>query len=150
MEQIRVDLGRKSYEVCDMDGSVLGVLTFNPSDVGIAGRMQEVADKLQETFEGMGSEAMTAERVAAIDAQIREQLDYALGAKGAADILLGGGSALAICSGDGVTVVEKVLEAVMPVIESVTRDAADKSNKRVAKHTSKYQGSSRGLAPDQK
>ena len=47
-EQITLDLGVKTYEIKDPDGNVTGVVRFNPSDPGFAGRWQQAMGKIEE------------------------------------------------------------------------------------------------------
>ena len=36
--ELKIDRGLKSYEVKDIDGTLLGTLYVNPADIGIAAR----------------------------------------------------------------------------------------------------------------
>ena len=38
MATLKIDLGLKSFEVCDTDGNTLGTIRFNPSDPGLLPR----------------------------------------------------------------------------------------------------------------
>ena len=39
--ELNIDRGLKSYDVKDADGTLIGTIRFNPSDIGLAGRMEE-------------------------------------------------------------------------------------------------------------
>ena len=36
--ELNIDRGLKSYDVKDADGTLIGTIRFNPSDIGLAGR----------------------------------------------------------------------------------------------------------------
>lgn len=44
--ELNIDRGLKSYDVKDADGTLIGTIRFNPSDIGLAGRMEEPAPRL--------------------------------------------------------------------------------------------------------
>ena len=39
--ELNIDRGLKSYDVKDADGTLIGTIRFNPSDIGLAGRMED-------------------------------------------------------------------------------------------------------------
>ena len=41
MATLKIDLGLKSFEVCDTDGNTLGTIRFNPSDPGLLPRWKD-------------------------------------------------------------------------------------------------------------
>ena len=44
MAVLNINLGLKSYEICDTDGNTVGVIRFNPSDPGMVSRGKEVQE----------------------------------------------------------------------------------------------------------
>ena len=46
--ELNIDRGLKSYDVKDADGTLIGTIRFNPSDIGLAGRMEEARAKIAE------------------------------------------------------------------------------------------------------
>lgn len=144
---IKIDLGLRKYELQDEDGSTLGTISFNPSDPGMLPRWEEAKRRVTE----LTAEAANIDSVAAVgdlDNQIKAAIDYAFGGPVSA-VVFQGVSSLAVCP-DGALVVEKVIEALLPVIEEAMKAAAKESHQRVAKRTGKYTASpAAGLAPGQ-
>ena len=157
MERISIDVGLKTYEVCDADGNVLGTVTINPSDMGMVGRAPEAMENIQalaekakkvETDIKNSNEMDAAKTIAEIDRSIKEQIDYIFGSS-VSDVLFGGVSCLTTCD-NGSMVLENVLNALEPIIK-VSRETANANRqKRIAAHTAKYAGHSAGLAPGQR
>ena len=83
----------------------------------------------------------------AVDKAIKEQLDHAFGAE-VSPVFFGGMSSLALCE-DGELVLEKVMEAVVPIFEDATGKAVAASNARKAQRLEKYRDKRVGLAPGQ-
>lgn len=55
--ELVIDRGVKSYDVKDIDGTLLGVIKINPADIGISGRfvsarnaIAELAEQAKKTF----------------------------------------------------------------------------------------------------
>ena len=46
--ELNIDRGLKSYDVKDADGTLIDTIRFNPSDIGLAGRMEEARAKIAE------------------------------------------------------------------------------------------------------
>lgn len=153
MERISIDVGLKSYEVADKDGNVLGTVTINPSDVGMAGRVSEAMETIKALTEK--AEAVdksdgfaAAAAIAEIDHAIKDQVDYIFGSK-VSEVFFGTVSSLATCE-NGNSVLENVLNALMPIVEASCKAANENRQKRVSAHTAKYTNRSAGLAPGQR
>lgn len=153
-EQIVLDLGVKTYEIKDPYGNVTGVVQFNPSDPGFAGRWQQAEAKIESYRQRINE--MQASGVPEIDQwpvlmeasdAIKQAFDYAFGAP-VSQAFFGGASAFALTA-NGHAVLENVLEGVAPVIEKALKSAAEKAQQRMAGHTAPYQGTTKGLAPGQ-
>lgn len=153
-EQIVLDLGVKTYEIKDPDGNVTGVVRFNPSDPGFAGRWQQAEAKI-EAYNRKITE-MNAAGTPEIDQwpmlmeasdAIKQAFDYAFGAP-VSQAFFGGASAFAMTQ-SGRLVIENVLDGVYPIIEKALKSAAKKAQQRMAGHTAPYQGTTKGLAPGQ-
>ena len=78
MATLKIDLGLKSFEVCDTDGNTLGTIRFNPSDPGLLpGKAAEKrVRELASTPEG---EYDTADGLAMLDREVKAQIDHAFG-----------------------------------------------------------------------
>ena len=153
-EQITLDLGFKTFEVKDPDGNVAGVVRFNPSDPGFAGRWQQVMQKF-EAYRAKIND-MAAAGTPEIDQwpvlmeasdAIKQAFDYAFGSP-VSQVFFGGASAFALAE-NGSMVIANVLEALTPIISDSLKAAAQKAQQRMAAHTAPYQGTTKGLAPGQ-
>ena len=140
-EQIVLDLGVKTYEIKDPDGTVTGTVRFNPADPGFAGRWQQAEAKIESYRQRINE--MQASGVPEIDQwpllmeasdAIKNTFDYAFGAP-VSQVFFGGYSAFALTA-NGHTVLENV-------------STAKKAQQRMASHTAPYQGTTKGLAPGQ-
>lgn len=145
--ELKIDRGLKSYDVTDADGTQLGKVFINPADLGIYARLDEARRNIQELASGL-TDAFGVEDIAKVDKAIKEQINYIFGSDASA-VFFQGVSSLALLP-DGALVFEKVLLAVVPMIEDAVGDAVKASKKRVAKHTAAYVNKTKGLAPGQK
>lgn len=141
---LKIDLGFRTYEICDADENVIGVIRFNPADMGFVSRWQE----FQSCAEALGlNPPETPQELAAKDAQMKDLLDKTFAAP-VSEVLFQGLSCFALCV-DGRFVLENVLEALVPEIKEAISAAQKESEKRISKHTAAYEGSMAGLAPGQ-
>lgn len=141
--EITIDHGYKTYDIRDTDGMLAGTIRFNPSDPGIAGRLDEAVKKI----ESLCGKPVTPERMLELDKVIRDQLDYAFGSPVSA-VLFGGNSAVAFCD-NGRLLLENVLDAIFPVVKADIEAAQRASAARVEQYTAPYKDSTAGLAPGQ-
>lgn len=49
--ELVIDRGVKSYDVKDVDGTLLGVIKINPADIGISGRFVSARNAIAELAE---------------------------------------------------------------------------------------------------
>ena len=137
--ELKIDRGLKSYEVKDLDDTLLGTIYVNPADFGIAARLED----------GLASDAdADVDKIIEADKLIKEQVNYIFGSD-ASSVFFKGVSALALLP-DGSMVFEKVLQAAVPIIEDAVGKAIKASQKRVQKHVGAYTNTAKGLAPGQK
>lgn len=147
--ELKIDRGLKSYEVKDLDDTLLGTIYVNPADFGIAARLEEARRAIQQLADGMASDAdADVDKIIEADKLIREQINYIFGSD-ASSVFFKGVSALALLP-DGTMVFEKALQAAVPIIEDAVGKAVKASQKRVQKHTGAYTNTAKGLAPGQK
>ena len=144
--ELKIDRGVKSYDVKDADGTLLGTVRLNLADAGMMGRFEEARRQIDNMIQDAGADA-TPDTMIAVDKAIKEQLDYAFGAE-VSPVFFGGMSSLALCE-DGELVLEKVMEAVVPIFEDATGKAVAASNARKAQRLEKYRDKRVGLAPGQ-
>lgn len=153
-EQIILDLGVKTYEVKNQDGTVTGTVRFNPSDPGFAGRWQQAEAKIESYRQKINEMQVSGTPeidqwpvlMEASDA-IKQAFDYAFGAP-VSEVFFGGASAFAMTE-NGHMVLENVLDGVYPIIEKALVQAAGKMKQRMEKHTLPYADPAKGLAPGQ-
>ena len=112
--ELVIDRGVKSYDVKDIDGTLLGVIKINPADIGISGRFVSARNAIAELAE-QAKQDMTPEKILAMDTTIKAELNKVFGSD-VSSVFFGGLSALALAD-DGAFVFEKVLEAVAPLVE---------------------------------
>lgn len=138
---IVIDDGLKTYDIANTKGEILGQFVFNPADVNILDRYNEVIKNL----EGMDmklpqdtAEEDVAEEKRKIDSVICENIDYLLGAEASKNFfaIMGPLSLLA----NGQLFVENVLDAIGLVIQKETGERVKKLNTKIKKYTSKYHG----------
>lgn len=147
--ELKIDRGLKSYEVKDIDGTLLGTIYVNPADFGIAARLEEARRAIQQLADGLASDAdADVDKIIEADKLIKEQVNYIFGSD-ASSVFFKGVSALALLP-DGSMVFEKVLQAAVPIIEDAVGKAIKASQKRVQKHVGVYLNTAKGLAPGQK
>ena len=147
--ELKIDRGLKSYEVKDIDGTLLGTIYVNPADFGIAARLEEARRAIQQLADGLASDTdADVDKIIEVDKLIREQVNYIFGSD-ASSVFFKGVSALALLP-DGSMVFEKVLQAAVPIIEDAVGKAIKASQMRVQKHAGAYTNTATGLAPGQK
>lgn len=147
--ELKIDRGLKSYEVKDIDGTLLGTIYVNPADFGIAARLEEARRAIQQLADGLASDAdADVDKIIEADKLIKEQVNYIFGSD-ASSVFFKGVSALALLP-DGSMVFEKVLQAAVPIIEDAVGKAIKASQMRVQKHAGAYTNTAKGLAPGQK
>ena len=147
--ELKIDRGLKSYEVKDLDDTLLGTIYVNPADFGIAARLEEARRTIQQLADGLASDAdADVDKIIEADKIIREQVNYIFGSD-ASSVFFKGVSALALLP-DGSMVFEKVLQAAVPIIEDAVGKAIKASQMRVQKHAGAYTNTAKCLAPGQK
>lgn len=147
--ELKIDRGLKSYEVKDLDDTLLGTIYVNPADFGIAARLEEARRAIQQLADGLASDAdADVDKIIEADKLIKEQVNYIFGSD-ASSVFFKGVSALALLP-DGTMVFEKALQAAVPIIEDAVGKAIKASQMRVQKHAGAYTNTAKGLAPGQK
>ena len=70
--ELVIDRGVKSYDVKDIDGTLLGVIKINPADIGISGRFVSARNAIAELAE-QAKQDMTPEKILAMDTPTMER-----------------------------------------------------------------------------
>ena len=141
---LKIDLGLRTYEICDADENIVGTIRFNPADMGFVSRWQAFQACAQALA---ANHPTTPQELAEKDAEMKDLLDKTFAAP-VSGVLFQGLSCFALCV-DGRFVLENVMEALVPVIRDAIVAAQKESEKRIAQHTAAYEGSTVGLAPGQ-
>jgi uncharacterized protein YqgV (UPF0045/DUF77 family) len=139
--QIIIDDGFKTYELINKEKKVLGVISFNPSDVNIVYRYKEVVEELEKINVNTKAEGNTEETIEAIrqaDEIAYEKINYLANADVAQTLFSIMGPYSIMPSGQ--SFVEYIMEVIANIITQETGVRVKKMNKRIQKHTSKYHG----------
>lgn len=134
-ERITVVTGKKTYEIADTEGNVLGTFSFVPTDVSILERYKSVAEYFRKVSEEI-KERDVEETIAELEKGIREKIDYMFDAP-VSESFFSITSPLTLLE-DGGTFAEHIVGVVGQVIENEMKDHKLKHEKRVEKYTAKY------------
>lgn len=143
-----------NLEEFTINGDPGRVIRFDPSDVGIMDRLGIFKQQLQEKFAQLEAANADLEIRADMDAEeterlfdrvtaltrevnefIRQQINYIFDSE-VADVVFGNQSPLSTVK--GVTLAERFLNAVTPIIEKTLKKEQQASSKRVSKYTARY------------
>lgn len=130
--QLNVDTGSILIEINDR-GEKMGEFRFNPSDLDIVKRYEDVVEYLKGVTLG---ENAGAEEVLAFSEKIKEQFDYLLNYK-VSDIIFAKCNPLTpLANGDFYC--ENVLEGIAGIIEQSTNQRVEQKKAKIRKATAKY------------
>lgn len=136
MQDLVFDEGYKEFSI---NGDLNRVIRFNPKDVGILERFDTAQKKIREYIKAMpddeSDQGKAVEELRKADAFIRQQVDYIFGGSVEAAAF---GSQSPLSTNGGVTLCERFLQAVQPVLEHEIDEERKKSRERTAKYTSRY------------
>lgn len=141
MEKISVKTGKKRYLVVDEYDKKLGVVEIDPADTGILKRtedaqvnIQEALNELSSLSDDIGKKEM-ADKLTSIDTRIREELNALFNYDVSSVVFK---KTHCISTSNGVTFVERFLDAITPIIEKEFDKEFEASSKRIRKYTEKY------------
>lgn len=163
MEQIRVNDGSKIYQIVNQNNEELGVFRFNPTDMGMLEKYNDVVERISKVLQGLGGGETEvpalpapegegkapvdegedpAAAVSLLSRQTKEAMDEI---KAAVDELFGydTSSFWAVCSpltplANGQFFIENVMDAVAQVIEKEMGQRAKKVQSKMRAYTAKY------------
>lgn len=138
-EQITITSGLKTYDLVNEKKELLGQITFNPSDMNIVNRHQEVIKSLNELKKEFGSKSeikSTYEQIEELDNIVYEKFDYLFGAK-VSDVIFSIMGPFSVLE-SGQLFFEHVLNAISAVIEEDANKKAKKALSKIKKYTQKY------------
>ena len=140
MNNLNFDDGFREF-VINNDASK--VIRINPSDVAMLTRFSEAQKKIDEAIKNAGDIEITAEgkavdfevagkKVEELDNLIKEQVDYVFNSK-VADMVFGNQSPMSNIG--GISLFERFLDCIEPVIKEAITAKRVESKKRVSKYT---------------
>lgn len=133
---IIIDDGKKTYNIRNHEGEIIGQFRLNPTDMNIRKRYEEAIEKLDHLSDMIDENKTTDENFEMIEKFICDQMDYIF----QSDV---SGSFFSVVSplsvmADGEDFFIKVLDAIGSVIQVSMKSAWDKADKKVSKYTKKY------------
>ena len=135
MASIKVSTGLKVYDIEDENGNVRGQISFNPSDLGFYDRAAQFYDDMQTMIDSIENDdsIVGMEKVSAADKMMKEKLNQLFDDENASKVVFGNQNCFNTLN--GVSFVERFLNAFMPIIKKEFEKEQKSSQKRVEKYT---------------
>lgn len=135
MASIKVSTGLKVYDIEDENGNVRGQISFNPSDLGFYDRATQFYDDMQTMIESIENDdsIVGMEKVSAADKVMKEKLNQLFDDENASKVVFGNQNCFNTLN--GVSFVERFLNAFMPIIKKEFEKEQKSSQKRIEKYT---------------
>lgn len=135
MASIKVSTGLKVYDIEDENGNVRGQISFNPSDLGFYDRATQFYDDMQTMIESIENDdsIVGMEKVSAADKAMKEKLNQLFDDENASKVVFGNQNCFNTLN--GVSFVERFLNAFMPIIKKEFEKEQKSSQKRIEKYT---------------
>lgn len=130
----------EGYKEFTINGDPARVIKFNPSDISIIERAQKVRKEISEEVKSLDNlkiedEEELANAVNKVNEIVKEKINYIFGSD-VSDIAFGLQSPIA--SANGVTLAERFISAVLPIIQKEIEEEDKKSKARISKYTERY------------
>lgn len=134
---IVIDDGRKTYEIANKQGEIIGRFSFNPSDLGIATRYDRVIDRVNaiQLPADINADQLSAE-LQRVNDEVCECLDYLLNDNVSENFFSIMNPLTPMANGQ--LYVENVLDAIGKIVEEETGARMEKVNSKLKKYTQKY------------
>ena len=135
MASIKVSTGLKVYDIEDENGNVRGQISFNPSDLGFYDRATQFYDDMQTMIDSIENDdsIVGMEKVSAADKAMKEKLNQLFDDENASKVVFGNQNCFNTLN--GVSFVERFLNAFMPIIKKEFEKEQKNSQKRIEKST---------------
>ena len=135
MASIKVSTGLKVYDIEDENGNVRGQISFNPSDLGFYDRATQFYDDMQAMVDSIENDdsIVGMEKVSAADKAMKEKLNQLFDDENASKVVFGNQNCFNTLN--GVSFVERFLNAFMPIIKKEFEKEQKNSQKRIEKYT---------------
>ncbi|MDO4800765.1 MAG: hypothetical protein Q4A15_01235 [Prevotellaceae bacterium] len=140
MGKILIDDGVEEFELCNRQGKTLGKIYFNPSDLSLPMRYQEVADNFDKIFDDESLKEMSEKELGeTLKSKICEQFDYLFNTEGMAEEIFSITNPFSPV-GNGELFIQNVMGAIAEVIRERTGKRMKQIQKNISKWTDKYHG----------
>ena len=135
MASIKVSTGLKVYDIEDENGNVRGQISFNPSDLGFYDRATQFYDDMQTMIDSIENDdsIVGMEKVSAADKMMKEKLNQLFDDENASKVVFVNQNCFNTLN--GVSFVERFLNAFMPIIKKEFEKEQKSSQKRIEKYT---------------
>lgn len=135
MASIKVSTGLKVYDIEDENGNVRGQISFNPSDLGFYDRATQFYDDMQTMIDSIENDdsIVGMEKVSAADKVMKEKLNQLFDDENASKVVFGNQNCFNTIN--GVSFVERFLNAFMPIIKKEFEKEQKSFQKRIEKYT---------------
>ena len=135
MASIKVSTGLKVYDIEDENGNVRGQISFNPSDLGFYDRATQFYDDMQTMVDSIENDdsIVGMEKVSAADKMMKEKLNQLFDDENASKVVFGNQNCFNTLN--GVSFVERFLNAFMPIIKKEFEKEQKSSQKRIEQYT---------------
>ena len=135
MASIKVSTGLKVYDIEDENRNVRGQISFNPSDLGFYDRATQFYDDMQTMVDSIENDdsIVGMEKVSAADKMMKEKLNQLFDDENASKVVFGNQNCFNTLN--GVSFVERFLNAFMPIIKKEFEKEQKNSQKRIEKYT---------------
>ena len=135
MASIKVSTRLKVYDVEDENVNVRGQISFNPSDLGFYDRATQFYDDMQTMIDSIENDdsIVGMEKVSAADKMMKEKLNQLFDDENASKVVFGNQNCFNTLN--GVSFVERFLNAFMPIIKKEFEKEQKNSQKRIEKYT---------------
>lgn len=136
MGKIIIDDGTEEFTIEDKQGNILGSFRMNPSDVNIAKRFEEVADKITHLADNVDENQDLVDVIDDLEKKVYEQINYLFNADIADEFFSITSPFTPLANGQ--LFLEQVLEQIGKLVESDTGKRFKKIQTKASKYTKKY------------
>ncbi len=144
MEKIVIQSGKKVYQIVDERDKELGVIEIDPADIGIVKRAEDTKKRIMaqiDIMHGIDPKAKDfGDKIAQVDVAIKTAMNDMFNYDISSVVF---GKTHALSTHNGVTFVERFLDAVTPVIEQIFDSESVAITNRAAKYTKQYHNNNR-------
>lgn len=140
MSSVKIETGLKTYDIEDEHGNVRGQISFNPADINIYPRAQEMQKNIFKYIDDLNlndipeSDEEISKKIDEVDKLIKNEINKLFDDPSTSQVVFGNQNSLSTFKGK--TFIERFLLAFMPIIQEETTKELNKSIKHAEKYTS--------------